>query len=85
MSHISDARAQEIGELNQKIDELEEDLIQAGNQNQLQAQRIDELQAQLNAKIHENSDLQNQNLQLTEKANELQASDAALKNEIQRL
>ena len=29
MSHISDARAQEIGELNQRIDELEEDLIHA--------------------------------------------------------
>ncbi len=40
MSYISDARFQEVGELNQRIDELEKELILADNQNQLHAERI---------------------------------------------
>jgi hypothetical protein len=52
MSHISDARVQEVGELNQQIDELEMDIAQLEQQNQLKASRIQQLEAHLNTEVH---------------------------------
>ena len=52
MSHISDTRIQEVAELNQRINELEKELILADNQNQLHTERIEQFQAKLHAINH---------------------------------